>query len=153
MASLEAGTSHAKLDVAFFGWVWLIVESGNIFFVCETFSVLNLACGGLRVRVVLSVLCVALFFLSALLFVSALKLLFLSFSPHWALQLCRELLFLSFNYAELLRGNNILHIFILHAQVIKMGSHHLHTTSSLIGSLFCSYCSNLCCEDFSMEKL
>ena len=29
-ASPEAGTSHAKLDVAFFGWVWLIVESGNI---------------------------------------------------------------------------------------------------------------------------
>ena len=30
MASLEAGTSCAKLDVAFFGWVWLIVERGNI---------------------------------------------------------------------------------------------------------------------------
>ena len=30
MTSLEAGTLHAKLDVAFFGWVWLIVESENI---------------------------------------------------------------------------------------------------------------------------
>ena len=38
------------------------------------------ACGGLRVRIVLF----------ALLFVSAaLELLFLSSSPHWALQLCR----------------------------------------------------------------
>ena len=30
MASPEVGTSCAKLDVAFFGWVWLIVESGDI---------------------------------------------------------------------------------------------------------------------------
>ena len=30
MAFPEAGTSHAKVDVAFFGWVWLIVESRNI---------------------------------------------------------------------------------------------------------------------------
>ena len=44
----------------------------------------------------------------------------------------------------LLHGNNILHIFILH-------SHHLHRTSFPIGSLFCSYCSNVSCEDFSME--
>ena len=43
------------------------------------------ACGGLHVRIVLSV---APVFLSALLFVfAALELLFLSSSPHWALQL------------------------------------------------------------------
>ena len=30
MASPEARTSGVKLDVAFFGWVWLIVECGNI---------------------------------------------------------------------------------------------------------------------------
>ena len=30
MASPEAGSSLAKIDVAFFGWFWLIVESGNI---------------------------------------------------------------------------------------------------------------------------
>ena len=30
MASPEAGSSCAKIDVAFFGWFWLIVESKNI---------------------------------------------------------------------------------------------------------------------------
>ena len=29
-ASPEAGSLHAKVDMAFSGWVWLIVESGNI---------------------------------------------------------------------------------------------------------------------------
>ena len=29
-ASPEAATSAAKIDVAIFGWFWLIVESGNI---------------------------------------------------------------------------------------------------------------------------
>ena len=28
--SPKAGSSHAKIDVAFFGWFWLIVESKNI---------------------------------------------------------------------------------------------------------------------------
>ena len=30
MASPEAGSSRAKIDVAFFGWFWLIVDSKNI---------------------------------------------------------------------------------------------------------------------------
>ena len=57
------------------------------------------------------ILSAALVFLSALLFVfAALELLFLSSSPLGP-----------FNCAELLPVNNILHIFVLHAQVIKMG--------------------------------
>ena len=66
------------------------------------------ACGGLRVRIVLSA---APVFLSALLFVSA-TLEFFS---------CRLHLIGPFNCAELLPDNNILHIFILHTQIIKMG--------------------------------
>ena len=31
MASPKVGSSHVKIDVAFFGWFWLIVERGNIF--------------------------------------------------------------------------------------------------------------------------
>ena len=29
-ASLKTGSLHMKLNVAFFGWFWLILESGNI---------------------------------------------------------------------------------------------------------------------------
>ena len=62
-------------------------------------------------RIVLSA---APVFLSALLFLSAaLKLLFLASSPHWP-----EGPSTAQSY---LPGNNILHICIFHAQVIKMG--------------------------------
>ena len=87
-ASPEVGSLLAKMDVAFFGWVWFIVEKWEYslyakdslcqFFYCGGEE---RACRGFRMRIVLST---ALIFLSALLFLSAaLELLFLSSSPHW----------------------------------------------------------------------
>ena len=93
-ASPEVGTSRAKLDVAFFGWVWIIVESGNILHMRNLLRANSSATEVKNERVEVfaceSFYLLLLFFLSALLFVSAaLELLFLSSSPHWALQLCR----------------------------------------------------------------
>ena len=79
---------RAKLDVAFFGWVWLIVESRNILCMqnlrCANSSIVEVKNKRMEAFVVVPV------FLYALLFVStALELLFLLSSPHWAIQLRR----------------------------------------------------------------
>ena len=85
---------RAKLDVAFFGWVWLIVECGNILYVRKLLRAKSPALEVKNERVEAfayeSFYLLLLFFLSTLLFVyAALELLFLSSSPHWALQLRR----------------------------------------------------------------
>ena len=81
-----------KLDMAFFGWMWLIMKKWEYFShtkasSCQIFCSggEEQACGGLRVQIILSV---APVYLCALLFASAtLELLFLSSLPHWVLQL------------------------------------------------------------------
>ena len=115
MASPEAGTSRVKLDVAFFGWVWLIVECGNIFRMRKLLCAKSCALEVKNERVEAFVC--ELFYLLLLFFylLSCLYLLLLSFFSY------RLRLIGPFNYRELRLGNNILHIFILHAQVIKMG--------------------------------
>ena len=107
-ASLEAKISRVKLDVAFFGWVWLIVESGNILCVRKLLRAKSSAPEVKNERV--KAFACELFYL-----LSCLYLLLLSFFS------CHLRIIGPFNYGELLPGNNILHIFILHAQVIKMG--------------------------------
>ena len=147
MASPEAGTSRAKLDVAFFGWVWYIVESGNILHMRKLLRARSSAPEMKKERV--EAFACESFYLLLLFFnlLSCLYVLLLSFFS------CRLHLIGPFNYAELLPGNNILHIYSFFMyKSSKWASHHLHTTSSLIGSLFCSYCSNFSYEDFSMEK-
>ena len=115
MASPKEATSHAKSHMACSGLVTLVVEGGNILhvrklhrpqsfapevknerverFVCESFYLLS---------------CFYLLFLFLLLLLS-------SFScrlrgPQFRVQM-----------PFLLRGNNILHIFILHVEVTQMG--------------------------------
>ena len=80
-ASPEARTLRAKLDVAFFGWVWLIVESGNILRVRNLLHANSFAVEVKNERVEAftfeSFYLLFLVFLSTLLFVSAaLELLF-----------------------------------------------------------------------------
>ena len=113
-ASPEAGTSHAKLDVAFFSWVWLIVESGNILHMRKLLHAKSSTPDVKNERV--KAFACEPFYLLLLFFylLSCLYLVLLSFFS------CRLRLIGSFNCAELLPSNKILHIFILHAQVIKM---------------------------------
>ena len=104
------------------------------------------ACGTIRVRIVLStsvvfylLSCFYLFFLFLLLLLS-------SFScrlrgPRFRVQMP----FLS-------RGKTFFIYSFSMQKSLKWASHHLHRTSSPIGSLFCSYYSNFSCEDFSMKK-
>ena len=105
MASLEVGSSHAKMDVAFSGWVWLIVESGNILCLRKLLRA-NSSVAEVKNDRVEAFACESFYLL--LLFFYLLSCFYL-------------LLLSSFSCAQsYLPGNNILHIFILHAQVIKM---------------------------------
>ena len=113
--SPEAKISRAKLDVAFFGWVWFIVERGNILCMRNLLRA-NSSAAEVKNERVEAFACES-FYLLLLFFylLSCLYLLLLSFFS------CRLRLIGPFNCVELLPGNNILHIFILHTQVIKMG--------------------------------
>ena len=132
-ASPEAGSSRAKMDVAFSGWVWLIVESGNILHLQKLLRA-NSSTAEVKNERVEAFVC-ELFYLLLLFFylLSCFYLLLLSFFS------CRLRLIGPSTAQSYLPSNNILHIFILHAQVIKMG---VTPTNSLIGSLFCFYYSN-----------
>ena len=146
-ASSEAETSRAKLDVAIFGWVWLIVESENILHMQKLLRAKSSAPEVKNERVETFV-CES-FYLLLLYFylLSCLYLLLLSFIS------CRLRLIGPFNAQSYFQvATFFIYSFSMHKSS-KWASHHLHTTSSLIGSLFCSYYSNFSCEDFSMEKL
>ena len=84
----EVGCGLFRLDLAHYGkreYSSHAKSSPYQFFCCGSEEQ---ACGGLHVRIVLFA---AFVFISALLFVfAALELLFLSSSPHWALQLHRD---------------------------------------------------------------
>ena len=84
-ASLEAGSSRAKIDVAFFGWFWLIVESRNIFCLRRP---LHANSSVAEVKECVEAFACKSFYLLLLFLSLALELLFLLSSPHWALQLC-----------------------------------------------------------------
>ena len=102
MASPKVGSSHAKIDVAFFGWFWLIVESKNILHLRRHLRA-NSFVAEVKKEYVEAFTCESFYLLLLFLFPAL------------------ELFFLSSLWWRYLPGNNILHIFILHAQVIKMG--------------------------------
>ena len=121
-ASPEAGSSHVKIDLAFFGWFWLIVESKNILLLRRPLHA-NSSVAEVKKEHVEAFACesfylLLLFFYRLLLFfylLSCFYLLLLSFFS------CRLRLIGSSTVQSYLPDNNILHIFILHAQVTKMG--------------------------------
>ena len=129
-----------KIDVAFFGWFWLIVESRNILCLRRPLHA-NSSIAEVKKECVEAFACKSFYVL--LLFLSAtLELLFLclrggvesamKLKPHWALQLHK----VTFQVTTF-----FIYSFSMHKSS-KWVLHHLQTTSSLIGSLFCSYYSN-----------
>ena len=128
------GSSRAKIDMAFFSWFWLIVESRNILrlgrplransstaevkkermevFACESFYLLLFACD-------------SFYLLLHTKPTTKLK-------PQRALQLRR----VTFQVTTF-----FIYSFSMHKSS-KWASHHLHTTSSLVDSIFWSYYSN-----------
>ena len=114
MASPEAGSLRVKMDVAFSSWVWLIVERRNILCLQKLLHA-NSSVAEVKNERVEAFAC-ELFYLLLLFFylLYCFYLLLLSF-----FSCCLHLIGPS-TAQSYLPGNNILHIFILHAQVIKM---------------------------------
>ena len=127
-ASLEVGSSPTKIEVAFFGWFWLIMESKNILFLRRPLLANSFAA---KVKnecleaFVCESFCLLLLFFYLLFFFYLLLLSFFS---------CHLRLIGPSTVQSYLPGNKILHIFILHAQVIKMGitpSSHNYTNNEI----------------------
>ena len=132
-------TSHAKLDVAFFGWMWLIMECKNILCM-RKLPYAKSSASEVKNEHVEAFACESFYLLSCLylLLLSFFSCVFASLGPSTAQSYFQVTTFFIYSFS-------------MHKSS-KWASHHLHTTSSLIGSLFCSYCSNFSCEDFSKEK-
>ena len=135
-------------------WTWLVSIGcrlswkAGIFFACQIFCSggEERACGTICVQIVLSaspifylLSCFYLLFLFLLLLLSSFPIVFVVLGLGFRCPSYRVVItFFIYSFSM--------------QKSLKWASHHLHSTSSSIGSLFCSYYSNFSCEDFSMEK-
>ena len=117
-ASPRQGLLVRKIDMAFFGWFWLIVDSRNILPLRRPLHVNSSAS---EVEECMEAFVYESFYLMLLFIICCSLHANLSFvAPHETNNEIEASLGPS-TVQSYLPGTNILHIFILHAQVIKMG--------------------------------